>query len=301
MNTPSFDDPPSLIDQGAVGQVSQFKLTGEVTMKFCYCPAGEFTMGKPTTEESAGGNIESRQVSVRISKGFWIAQTPCTQRQWTALMGLMVSNPSHFRGDDLPVETVTWKYAYAFITLLSGELRLPNGWEAALPTDAQWEYACRAGTQSAYSFGNVLNGKDANCDGNSPYGTTTKGPNMKKTSAVASYAANPWGIFDMHGNVSEWCADWYDQQLSGGTDPVGPCSAGDSRTNNVHGRVSRGGSWCDSAGRCRSAYRTAYPPDIGLSIAGFRPALVSTNIVTEGSGRPEKRTSPWRKLRRPGG
>jgi sulfatase modifying factor 1 len=244
------------------GDLTQITLPGGVVMKFCWCPAGSFTMGSPQSEEDRSADED--QVQVRLTQGFWLAQTECTQGQWTALMG---SNPSNFKGNDLPVETVSWEDVQSFISKGNQSAALPAGWRLALPTEAQWEYACRAGTESAFSFGAVLNGKQANCDGNYPYGTTTKGTYLQKTCGVASYAANPWGLHDMHGNVWEWCVDALDgtTKLSGGTDPVGSSGAF---------RVVRGGSWFSGAASCRAADRNWNVPGFRSDTLGFRPALV---------------------------
>ena len=223
--------------QGAVGKVIQVKLPGDVLMKFAFCPPGSFTMGSPAGEEGRGKDED--QVQVRVSKGFWMGQTEVTQGQWKALMG---SNPSEFKGDDLPVEKVSWNEAQEFIQKLNQSVTVPAGWQYALPTEAQWEYACRAGTESVYSFGDnasqlhlhgnfadknftMLNWSDKNQDDG--VGNTT--------AKVGSYRANKWGLYDMHGNVWEWCADWYGEKLVGGSDPTGA-------TTGAY-RVHRGGSW----------------------------------------------------------
>lgn len=134
------------------------------------------------------------------------------------------------------------------------------------PDRAQWEYACRAGSTTAYFWGNALNGDRANCDGNYPCGTTQKGPYKQKTTPVGSYTANAWGLHDMHGNVNEWCSDWYGTYPTGAVrDPAGP-STGSSR-------VGRGGSWGDLARFCRSACRYGNSPGGRGNIVGFRVAL----------------------------
>lgn len=252
------------LDQGGVGKAIQVKLPGDVLMKFGYCPPGSFMMGSPASEQDR--NDVEDQAQVRLSKGFWMGQTEVTQGQWAAVMG---SNPSTFtfQGDDLPVEMVRWKDAQAFITKLNQLVPLPGGWKYALPTEAQWEYACRAGTESVFSFGDVLNGREANCDGNEPYGTSTKGPYLEKTAKVGSYAPNAWGLYDMHGNVYEWCEDAWDgsSKLPGGTDPLGTVGSN---------RVYRGGCWINSAPNCRAASRDGFTPAIRYNILGFRVAAV---------------------------
>ncbi|MBR0237850.1 MAG: SUMF1/EgtB/PvdO family nonheme iron enzyme [Thermoguttaceae bacterium] len=223
-----------------------------VEFAFRWCPAGTFIMGSPTSEE--GRWDSEKQHLVTLTKGFWMMETEITQKQWKAVMG---NNPSYFIGDDLPVENVSWNDCQEFCKKCA-QLGLP----VQLPTEAQWEYACRAGSTTAYFWGNALNGDKANCDGNYPCGTTTKGKYLRRTTPVGSYAANAWGLYDMHGNVYEWCQDWYGDYPSGSvTDPVGP-SSGSSR-------VIRGGGWDYDARDCRSAYRNYYEPD-ARHYLGFR-------------------------------
>jgi len=245
-------DPPSHppAPNPQAGTVMSIKFPGGAVMKFCYCPPGSFKMGSPPSEKGRGQDED--QVNVRLSKGFWMAQTECTQAQWVALMG---GNPSGFKGDDLPVETVNWDDVHRFITKLNDAKTLPAGWKVALPTEAQWEYACRAGTKTAFSFGESLNAKQANFDNT-----------LAKTSTVASYPANAWGLYDMHGNVWEWCEDFYGDKLVGGTDPSGVPSGS--------GRVYRGGPWYDVGEYCRSAYRGRDAPDFRSNRLGFRLVAV---------------------------
>jgi formylglycine-generating enzyme required for sulfatase activity/serine/threonine protein kinase len=236
----------------SAGKVMSAKLPGGVGMKFCYCPPGGFMMGSPPDERGSGSHED--QVNVKLSKGFWMAQTECTQAQWVAVMG---GNPSGFIGDNLPVEKVSWNDVRKFITKLNDAKTLPAGWKSALPSEAQWEYACRAGTKTAFSFGDTLDAKQANI-----------GNALGKTGAVASYPANAWGLYDMHGNVWEWCEDWHDRYPSGArTDPIGP-------DNGSH-RVNRGGAWDDGGTTCRSDMRDRGAPDARHSSMGFRLVLTA--------------------------
>ena len=229
-------------------------LPGGAEMEMIYCPPGEFIMGSPANEK--GRSEHETQHRVRLTKGFWLGKYPVMQRQWRNVMG---SNPSEFNGDDLPVEMVSWDDCQEFIRKVNASL----GCGARLPTEAEWEYACRAGTTTAYHWGNALNGDRANCDGNYPCATTQKGRYLEKTTTVGQYAANSWGFYDMHGNVSEWCNDWYGEYPFGRvTDPQGPAS-GD-------GRVQRGGSWRNYAKSCRSAYRYWSDPGFRDYYCGFR-------------------------------
>ena len=238
----------------SAGTSTTIALPGGAEMEMIYCPPGEFIMGSPANEKDRSEH--ETQHRVRLTKGFWLGKYPVTQRQWRNVMG---SNPSVFNGDDLPVETVSWDDCQEFIRKVNASL----GCGARLPTEAEWEYACRAGTTTAYHWGNALNGDRANCDGNYPCATTQKGRYLEKTTTVGQYAANSWGFYDMHGNVSEWCNDWYGEYPFGRvTDPQGPAS-GD-------GRVLRGGSWRNYAKSCRSAYRYWIDPGFRDCYCGFR-------------------------------
>ena len=183
-------------------------------------------------------------------------ETEVTQKQWKAVMS---DKQCSFRGDDLPVENVSWNDCQEFCKECK---RL--GLSVQLPTEAQWEYACRAGSTTAYFWGNALNGDKANCNGNYPCGTTTKGKYLGKTTPVGSYEANAWGLYDMHGNVGEWCQDWdsEDYPIGSVTDPTGP-STGSYR-------VKRGGDWGDPAEYCRSASRGGDWPEDRNCYWGFR-------------------------------
>ena len=195
--------------------------------------------------------------SVKLTQGFWLSQTEVTQAQWRALMG---SNPSHFKGDDLPVESVSWNDICGNEARTGGFLGKlnqlqANGGRFDLPTEAQWEYAARAG--STGDDDSELGAK-AWYDGNSDH----------KTHSVGQKQANEWGLHDMLGNVWEWCTDWKaDYPISAATDPIGPTSGS--------GRVGRGGGWNYDANDCRVAFRYyGYPSTTDNSI-GFRVARSS--------------------------
>ena len=240
------------------GDRKTLRLPGGETMTMIYVAPGSFMMGSPSTEE--GHDNDETQHHVTLTKGYWLGETEVTQAQWESVMG---SNPSYFKGASRPVEKVSWEDCQEFIAKVNREARRQLGGEARLPTEAEWEYACRAGTQTAYSWGNSLNGDKANCDGNYPYGTTIKGTYKQETVNVCSYSPNVWGFYDMHGNVFEWCQDWYGTYPSGAViDPTGSAS-GDNR-------VLRGGHWYDFAGFCRSANRGRDGPGIRDDICGFR-------------------------------
>ena len=234
-----------------------------VEYAFRWCPAGTFKRGSP--EGEAKRHDDELQHQVTLTRGFWMLETAVTQAMWESVTG---SNPSRFKGSvKLPVENVSWEDCQAYIEKLNALNVAPSGFKFSLPTEAQWEYACRAGTTTPFHFGSVLNGDQANCDGNYPYGTETKGPYLERTSEAGSYPSNAWGLYDMHGNVWEWCSDWHDEYPSGAvTDPVGP-STGSYR-------VIRGGSWFSLAGHCRSAYRFFNDPSGRGSLIGVRLSLV---------------------------
>lgn len=233
------------------GEQKIFEIAPGVSMTFCWCPAGEFTMGSPPSE--VGRSSDEEQVKVTLSKGFWMAKTEVTQAQWQAVMG---ANPSHFKGSTLPVEEVSWPDAQEFLEKLNARLGSEDGGTMALPTEAQWEYAARAGQSGAYSGGAL--DQVAWYDDNS--GSTTH--------PVGTKRANAWGLQDMSGNVWEWCADWYDEDLAGGVDPRGRLSGTP--------RVLRGGSWSNYADYCRVATRYDYYPSNAFNVLiGFRVARSS--------------------------
>jgi hypothetical protein len=224
-----------------------------VEQTFRYIEPGSFQMGSVDSDQ----NDERPVHQVTLTQGYWLADTPCTQALWLAVMG--GKNPSRFSDQDdspqRPVEQVSWDTVQAFLDRL--QLLLPNACKAALPTEAEWEYAARAGTQTAYCWGNDAETAKANM-----------GASRKGTTPVKTYDANDWGLFDVHGNVWEWCADakrTYRDDVE--INPSGG-SEGDLR-------VVRGGSWVLSAGFARSAYRAVNLRTIDWSSSGFRLALRS--------------------------
>lgn len=240
---------PQKLQSTKEGSQVNLLLTDAVAQVFALAPAGSFTMGSPASED--GRSSDENQVEVTLSQPFWLAKTEVTQAQWEAVMG---SNPSSFKGPNLPVETVSWEDAQAFIAKLNEKQILPPGWKFALPTEAQWEYACRAGEKGPYSGGTL--------DEVGWY----EGNSESRTHEVGQKKPNSWGLHDMHGNVYEWCADWYENALKRGTDLAGP-SSGDYR-------VDRGGSWNFAASYCRAADRLGSLPGLRNHFLGFRPALV---------------------------
>jgi formylglycine-generating enzyme required for sulfatase activity len=218
-----------------------FDVAGGVKLEMVWVPAGKFEMGSPSDEE--GRDSDEKQRTVEITKRFWLGRYEVTQEQWVRAMG---HNPSNFQeiGKRAPVETVRWEDCQDFRKLNS----VAAGGGFRLPTEAEWEYACRAGTKTAFCYGNSLNSSMANFDGNHPYGGAAKLSYRQRTVVVGSFKPNAWGLYDMHGNVAEWCEDRYGEYPSGVvTDPPGPPTASF--------RVFRGGSWGGQAKTCRSATR----------------------------------------------
>ena len=242
------------------GKAVTYTISDGVTLEMMPCPAGSFTMGSLADEE--GRSDDEKPHRVTLTKPFLIGKYEVTQAQYKAVMG---KNPSDFRGDDRPVESVNWHEAVAFCSRLNEitEGKRPQGYKFTLPTEAQWEYACRAGTATAFCYGNSLDSDMANFDGNYPY-NAEKGKYREKTVSVGSFRPNAWGIYDMHGNVREWCLDRYGKYGGDETDPTGPSTG--------RGYVRRGGSWSSHARSCRSALRSRGV--IRNSDLGFRLALV---------------------------
>jgi sulfatase modifying factor 1 len=242
----------------ASGQNLVVDLEGGVDMELVWIEPGTFTMGSPSSEESR--QDDEAQHRVTLTKGFWMGKYEVTQEQWQQVMG---SNPSNFKGAKNPVEQVSWDDCQEFLRKLNG--KGVEG-DVRLPTEAEWEYACRAGTTTVFHYGDDLDASIANFSGNYPYGRGKKGEYRKKTVTVGTFKPNAFGLYDMHGNVWEWCQDWYDNYPSGiATDPTGPSSG--SR------RVLRGGAWYDLARRCRSARRLWFVPTFRRYDLGFRVVL----------------------------
>ncbi|NOS87655.1 MAG: formylglycine-generating enzyme family protein [Methylococcaceae bacterium] len=243
---------------------------GKVTQRFRWLAPGTFWMGSPDDEpqrewygHEEGKGTETRH-QVTLSLGYWMADTTVTQAFWQAVMG---DNPSNFKDHpENPVEQVSWQDAQAFIEKLNS---LFPGLQARLPSDAQWEYACRAGTNTPFSFGANITPEQVNYHGEYPYANGGKGVYRKQTVPVKSLPANDWGLYEMHGNVWEWCADAWQQNLSAEpvTDPLYTAAAA------VTARVVRGGSWSYFGRDVRSAFRSRFTPDLRLYHLGFRLAL----------------------------
>ena len=228
-----------------------------ITMKLVKIPAGTFMMGSSAGEKDRDSD-EGPQHKVTITKPFYMGTCEVTQEQYEAITS---KNPSYFKGAKNPVGKVSWNDAVAFCKALSDK----TGKTVRLPTEAEWEYACRAGTTTPFNTGETISTDQANYDGNYTYGSGRKGVYRKKTIAVGSFKPNAFGLYDMHGNVWEWCSNWYDARTYANAntrDPKGPASGSD--------RVLRGGAWLSNPRLCRSANRRWYDPDFGDDFFGFR-------------------------------
>jgi formylglycine-generating enzyme required for sulfatase activity len=300
------------IGRDGYGLYAEFSV-GTHTQRMRWLQPGRFLMGSPLDEPERFD--DEKQHEVVLTEGFWLADTACTQGLWQAVMG---DNPSGFKGDDnLPVKTVSWEDCMKFIGRINGML---PGLDLRLPSEAQWEYACRAGTTTPFSFGTQITTGQVNYNGSYPYHGGPKGEYREKTVAVKSLPCNNWGLYEMHGNVWEWCRDWYGRYESGTLiDPEGPATGVD--------RVLRGGSWISFGRSARSARRLGLDPgrrddDFGLRLsrgqkagqgrqgeagpqgrkgaaerAGQLPVPGEENIAGMGNGAEERAGEPlWRRI-----
>lgn len=246
-------------------------------VRLCWCPAGRFRMGSPREEpERRPGE---NQVDVTLTRGFWIAKYETTQGEWKRFVGDLPGELTAGAGDDFPIYAVNFAEAEEFCAKLTRAAResgeLPERWEFRLPTEAQWEYACRAGTTTATAFGDSLSRKQANFQGK-PYSTSEEGPSLGRAAPVGGYPANRWGLCDMHGNVFEWCRDWHHFWLPGGVDPdlyLARATALRGKDGS-RSRVRRGGCWADEGWPCRSAFRLRFEPGRRSDHIGFRVVAV---------------------------
>jgi formylglycine-generating enzyme required for sulfatase activity len=246
-------------------------------------PAGSFQMGSPEDEpERLAREGPQHQVSV---PSFFMAQTPITQAQWAEVASWrrvgrdLKAQPARFKGLNRPVEQVSWLDAQEFCLRLNKRLNksLGDGFSYGLPSEAQWEYACRAGSTTPFHFGATLTPELANYDGNYTYADGPKGPFRQATTDVATFPANQWGLNDMHGNVWEWCADhWHDSYNFAPGDHL-PWSI--PAAPDDHQRLLRGGSWYFLPGPCRSAYRFDLLPDLQHDDVGFRVCCLAQDLI----------------------
>jgi formylglycine-generating enzyme required for sulfatase activity/serine/threonine protein kinase len=246
------------------------KLAESITLELVFIAGGSFQMG--STEKEAGHSAaEAPLHQVRVP-GFWLSRFPITQAQWHSVAqwptvhSALAAAPAFFQGSGLPVESVSWHEAQEFCARLARQ----TGRRYRLPTEAEWEYACRAGTQTPFHFGPVITPQLANYDSRLPYGTAAPGAARDRTAPISALSyANDFGLCAMHGNVWEWCADtWHADYQGAPRDGSAWLTEGDDQL-----RVVRGGAWFNAATLCRSAYRFAAPPESKGNNCGFRLAL----------------------------
>ena len=228
------------------GKAEVIDLGKDVKLEMVLIPAGKFKMGSPASEKDR--NEKETQHEVTLTKPFYMGKYEVTQEQWFEIMG---ENPSREKGRMLPVTNVSWNECHFFIRKLNEKTN--GGYR--LPTEGEWEFACRAGTTTAYSFGDKITPKDANYVGSE----------IGKPVAIGSYKPNSFGLYDIHGNVWEWCEDWYGDYPAGAvTDPKGPAKG--------EYRVLRGGSLLSYVSDARSSNRSNYAPTARYGTLGFRLA-----------------------------
>ncbi len=245
-----------------IGLWTAFTYQG-IRQVFRWIAANRFMMGSPPYERGRANTEIHHEVT--LTKGYWLAETTCTQALWEAVMG---HNPSHFIGAERPVENVSWNDVHSFIQALNtaqdtadeqDELQL------RFPTEAEWEHACRAGTQTPFSFGENIHTNQVNYNGDDPYTNNQKGLYRGQTVNVKALPGNSFGLYQMHGNVWEWCEDWYGEYSNEAiTDPKGP-TTGESR-------ILRGGGWVSSGRHMRSGHRDWLNPNSRHINIGFRLA-----------------------------
>jgi formylglycine-generating enzyme required for sulfatase activity len=257
-------------------------LTNSIDMKLARIPAGSFKMGSPRSEAERDDKEELHEVS--ITKPFYMGVYEVKQSEYIMVMeGIDKSERSRYRpvaeGKDKPAFNLEWKFAKIFCERLSARPEEKSaGRKYRLPTEAEWEYACRAGTSTAFHGGNSLSSSEANFNGNYPAGDAKQDKYIRRPTTSGSYKPNTFGLYDMHGNVAEWCADWYDPEYyldSPDDDPLGPpfgvvatkfFNFGDQN----YFVVVRGGCWVDDGRACRSAYRYRAMPNTVYKLIGFR-------------------------------
>ena len=246
-------------------------------VKLCWCPAGKFTMGSPPNEPERRPGED--QVEVTLTKGFWMGKFELTQGDWKRVVGDL-PGPVDERagiGNDFPVYNVNFAEAEEFCRKLTARAHeasaMPRNWAFRLPTEAQWEYACRAGTTTATAFGDKLSSTQANFAGK-PYNGASEGPSLDRATKVGCYPANAWGLHDMLGNEVEWCRDWYHAKLPGGNDPDLSGFKGTPNRDGTWSRARRGSAWGDDGWASRSAFRQRFEPERRADHIGFRVVAV---------------------------
>ncbi len=273
-----FEKPPwaQRVGRDRYGLYADFEVRG-VTQRLRWIAPGRFLMGAPEDEPEHGSGETLHEVT--LTEGYWLGDTACTQALWEAVMG---ENPSWFQDEpgsgEHPVETVSWEDCVGFLERINSEV---PGLELRLPTEAEWEYACRAGTTTPFNVGATITPEQANYNGNYPNAGAPEGEYRGKTMPVKSLEPNAWGLWQMHGNVWEWCEDWWGDCAGGPeVDPKG-------RVDGKY-RVVRGGSWRLDARDLRFAYRSRIEPSNRVVNQGFRVARGRDSGKPAGSDGPER-------------
>jgi len=256
--TVTVDEKGQIIKRDSSNQAKFFKdnLGNGVTLEMVYIPGGSFKMGSLAGEKDRQSD-ESPQHDVNVP-AFFMGRFEVTQEQYQQVMG---KNPSNFQGAKRPVEKVSWNDAIAFCNKLSQK----TGRKYRLPSEAEWEYACRAGTKTPFYFGETITSELANYDGTYTYADEPKGKYRGQTTEVGTFPPNAFGLYDMHGNVLEWCQDTYHDSYEGA-----PKDGSAWIDNDNHSHLLRGGSWYNLPENCRSAFRLNYffdNDDIGFRVA----------------------------------
>jgi formylglycine-generating enzyme required for sulfatase activity len=263
---------PGASDKFIGKEAGQVRDDNGLKMKLVWCPPGKFTMGSPPSEKDRKiNNNDEDKVIVTLTNGFWLGKYEVTQSEWKQVVQTEPWKGIRFtkEGEDFPATCVSWDDATDFCRKLTEQERqagrLPEGWEYTLPTEVQWERACRARTETRFSFGD----DESKLGEHGWFRDNAWDADEKYAHRVGEKKSNPWGLFDMHGNVWEWCRDAYAEKLPGGRDPE---VKADEKTKGSL-RVYRGGSWLFVAAGCRSGSRYWSPPVNRYYFVGFRPAL----------------------------
>ncbi|WP_013323743.1 formylglycine-generating enzyme family protein [Gloeothece verrucosa] len=249
-------------------------LSQGIALEMIVIPSGTFLMGAAEGEKSSYTDSDKPQHSVSVNS-FYIGKYPITQAQWRVIASLpkierdLNPDPSHFKGDDLPVERVSWYEAQEFCARLTQY----SGKKYQLPSEAQWEYACRGGTTTPFYFGPTITGQVANyLASEGPYAVEATGEFRKSTTRVGSFPPNNFGLYDLHGGVYEWCADPWHKNYDGAPTDDSVWLSDNAKDNRY--RILRGGGWATEARQCRSAQRTRFGPDNKYSTIGFRVVVI---------------------------
>ncbi|MCY7408529.1 MAG: formylglycine-generating enzyme family protein, partial [Alkalinema sp. CAN_BIN05] len=270
LNSP-FPMPLTITRRKLTAQFYPEDLGNSISLDVVSILGGSFQMGSPEDEPERNNN-EGPQHLVRVPD-FFMGKYQVTQAQWRSVSNYpqenikLNSNPSNFKGDDLPVEQVSWDECVEFCMRLSTR----TGRHYRLPSESEWEYACRGGTETPFAFGKTLTTELANYDGNYSYANGPKGEYLNKTTSVGQFVANTFGLYDMHGNIYEWCEDHWHRNYEKAPDDGSAWLKNTSKRDSA--RVLRGGSWIFVPGRCRSAFRN-------FNVAGTRNDFIGFRVVS---------------------